>query len=118
MYEIEFYSTEAGDEPVKEFLDGLNPKMRAKAIRELLILQDKGNELREPHSKYMGEGLFELRIKFASDISRIFYFFVIGNKIILTNEFIKKQQKTPQREIDKAIRYKNDYERRMKKWPI
>lgn len=113
MYEIEFYSTEAGDEPVREFLDGLSPKMRAKAIRELLILQDKGNELREPHSKYIGEGVFELRIKFASDISRIFYFFVVGNKIILTNGFIKKQQKTPKREIDRAIQFKNDYERRM-----
>lgn len=51
----------------------------------------------------------------ASDISRIFYFFLIGNKIILTNGFIKKQQKTSQREIDKAIKYKNDYERRIKK---
>ena len=113
MYQVEFYTTETGSEPVKDFLDNLDLKMRAKALRELTILQDKGNTLREPHSKYIGNGIFELRIKFASNISRIFYFFYVNNKIILTNGFIKKQQKTPPSEIEKAMKYKKSYERRM-----
>lgn len=86
--------------------------MRAKAIYGLSILEEYGNTLREPHSKSMGDGLFELRIKFAGDISRIFYFFVVDNKIILTNGFIKKTLKTPKAELDLARKYKADYERR------
>ena len=56
--------------------------------------------------------MFELRIKFASDISRIFYFFVVDNRIILTNGFIKKTSKTPKSEIELARKYKEDYEMR------
>ncbi|WP_368489730.1 type II toxin-antitoxin system RelE/ParE family toxin [Clostridium sp. BJN0013] len=69
-------------------------------------------DLREPHSKPIKDGIFELRIKLGSDISRIFYFFCVGNRIILTNGFIKKTQNTPKSEIDRALRYKADYEGR------
>lgn len=112
MFEIEFYQLPNGEKPVEEFLDSLDKKMRAKAIYGLSILEEYGNTLREPHSKSMGDGLFELRIKFAGDISRIFYFFVVDNKIILTNGFIKKTLKTPKAELDLARKYKADYERR------
>ena len=78
----------------------------------ILLLEEFGNNLREPHSKAMGDGLFELRIKFSNDISRIFYFFCVGNKIILTNGFIKKTNKTPVSELNLAKKYKLDYEQR------
>lgn len=112
MFDIEFYQSPNGEKPVEDFLDGLDTKMRAKALHSIAILKEFGNNLREPHSKAMGGGLFELRIKFASDISRIFYFFVVDNKIILTNGFVKKTLKTPKAEIDLARKYKADYERR------
>lgn len=86
--------------------------MRAKAVSSLELLEEFGNQLKEPYSKHISEGIFELRIRFASDISRIFYFFVINNKIILTNGFIKKTQKMPRSEFEKAKEYKADYERR------
>lgn len=86
--------------------------MRVKALHGLSILEEFGNMLREPHSKPIGNGLFELRIKFASDISRIFYFFVVDNRIVLTNGFIKKSTKTPKAEIELAKKYKADYEKR------
>lgn len=86
--------------------------MRAKAVREIQILSEYGNNLREPYSKHIQKGIFELRIKFSSDISRIFYFFFDENKIILTNGFVKKTQKTPREEIEKALKYKEDYQRR------
>ena len=44
-----------------------------------------------------------------SDISRVMYFFVVGRKAILTNGFIKKTQKTPKEEIERAKRYRADY---------
>ena len=54
----------------------------------------------------------ELRAKVGSDISRVLYFFVIGHKVVLTNGFIKKTQKTPKSEIKRAKRYRADYLRR------
>jgi len=112
MWTIEFYETKSGDIPVENFLDSLDIKMRAKALKEIIILKEFGTVLREPYSKSIQDGLFELRIKLASDISRIFYFFYVDQRIILTNGFIKKSQRTPRREIEKALSYKSDYGRR------
>ena len=112
MFDIEFYTLPDGRKPVEEFLDSLPAKMRIKAIDSLDLLEEYGNQLRKPYSKALNDGIFELRIKFASDISRIFYFFYVGNKIVVTNGFIKKTQKTPSNELEKARKYKLDYERR------
>ncbi|WP_368501552.1 type II toxin-antitoxin system RelE/ParE family toxin [Phascolarctobacterium sp.] len=112
MFDVDFYRLENGEAPVEIFLDSLNIKMRNKALDSLLLLEEFGNTLREPHSKHIESGIFELRIKFASDISRIFYFFYVGNKIILTNGFIKKTSKTPKSELNLAKKYKADYEKR------
>ena len=112
MFEIEFYCLPNGKKPVEEFLSTLEPKMRVKALDSLDILEEFGNNLRESYSKYIGEGIFELRIKFAGDTTRIFYFFFVGNKIILTNGFVKKTIKTPPAEKALAKKYKADYERR------
>ena len=78
-------------------------------IRTIEMLQNNGYELREPYSKHLNEGIFELRAKVGSDISRVLYFFIIGRKIILTNGFIKKTQKTPSDEIDKAKSYRKEF---------
>ena len=115
MFVIEFYTLPSGEKPVERFLDGLDEKMRTKAVASLTILEEYGKTLREPYSKMIGKGLFELRIKFAGDIARIFYFFYVGNKIILTNGFIKKTQKTPPNEITLAMKYKAEYEGRNNK---
>lgn len=112
MWDIDFYRTKDNVAPVEVFLKELDTKMRAKALHELKILEEFGTGLREPYSKLIQDGIFELRIKQSSNISRIFYFFRSGNKIILTHGFIKKTQKTPKKEIEKAIKYKEDFERR------
>ena len=57
----------------------------------------------------MEDGIFEIRGKVGSDISRVLYFFYYGGKIILTNGFIKKTQKTPSKEIKRAKKYRKDY---------
>lgn len=115
MFDIEFYETINGEIPVIEFLDSLPLKLNAKALRDIDLLSEYGNTLREPYSKHIKEGIFELRTKFGSDITRIFYFFYVKEKIVLTNGFIKKTQKTPEKEIEKALIYKKDYDRRNKK---
>lgn len=115
-WEVEYYQKENGDIPIFDFLLSLNPKIRAKVYSEIELLQKHGTSLREPYVKPIkGEkykGIFELRVKFASDISRIFYFTFRKNTFILLNGFIKKSDKTPQRELDRAKQYKDDYEMR------
>ena len=108
-YEIELYEKADGSCPVAEFLDELEPKMWAKVARNIDVLAEHNINLREPLVKSMKEGIFELRTQQGSDITRIFYFFYVGKKIILTNGFVKKTQKTPQKYIDIALEYKNDY---------
>jgi phage-related protein len=73
------------------------------------LLQNNGYELREPYSKHLSQGIFELRAKVGSDITRVMYFFYVDQHIILTNGFIKKTQKTPPKEIEKAKKYRADY---------
>ena len=112
LFEIIFYETENKKKPVEDFLNDLDIKMKRKALQEIKLLQECGNSLKEPYSKHIQDGLFELRIKQSSNISRIFYFFYIEKKIILVSGFVKKTQKTPPSEIKKALEYKKDYERR------
>ena len=109
---MEFYEKENGEQPAKEFMLSLDKKLRAKLADTIMILQDNGYELREPYSKHISEGIFELCAKQGSDITRVMYFFYVDRHIILTNGFIKKTQKTPQSEIEKAKRYRSDYLKR------
>jgi phage-related protein len=112
MYEIIFYDSEDGRCPVQDFLDSLNPKLLAKTLRTIDLLEHNGPQLREPYSKMLEDGIFELRTKQSSDITRVLYFFFVGGKIVLTNGFVKKSQKTPKAEKELAKKYKADYERR------
>ena len=112
-FEVIAYEDVNGKIPVQKFLKKLNPKMRAKMYGMLVILQEKGNMLREPYSKYIEDGIFELRCKFGSDITRVMYFFYYDRKIVLTNGFIKKTQKTPQEEIQIAKKRRIDFIERM-----
>lgn len=96
-------------------MNQLSIKMRAKIYGLLVILQEKGNMLREPYSKHLDDGIFELRCKLGSDIVRILYFFFYEGKIVLTNGFVKKRNKTCQsekenfyREDEKVMRTLND----------
>ena len=111
--EIKFYEDQVGRVPVREFLDGLDIKMRQKMLRSIQALQEMGTALRMPLSESLGDGIFELRAKVGTNISRVMYFFVIGNRAVLTHGFIKKTQKTPPRELQRAKDIRNDYLKRM-----
>lgn len=113
-WHIEFYITESGDEPARRFLDELDSARKAKVARDLELLQAQGNLARYPlSSKIKGsKGLFELRSRLDDNICRIFYFFFIQQRIVLLSGFTKKSQKTPPSEIERAMKYKADYERR------
>ena len=108
-YDIEFYNKADGTKPAKAFILELPPKMRAKVLRVIDMLETNGTDLREPYSKHLNDGIFELRAQVGSDISRVLYFFMVGRRAILTHGFIKKTQITPLSEIDRAKQYRVDY---------
>lgn len=114
VFEVEFFRTDNGKCPVEDFLSSLDYKMVAKLMIGLKLLEKNGNRLREPYSKPLEDGIFELRAKQGSDITRVLYFFFSGRRIIVTNGFVKKTQKTPVSEIARAKRYRQEYLKREK----
>ncbi len=95
--------------PVQDFLDSLDDKMAAKMYGLMSVLAELGNELREPYSKHLGDGIYELRAKVGSDITRTLYFFCVGKRIVMTNGYVKKTQKTPKSVIETAEKYRKIY---------
>lgn len=83
-FEVEFYTKANGEKPAKDFILGLD------------------------------DGIFEIRGKVGTDITRVLYFFCYGKKIIITNGFIKETQETPKQEIRLAKLYRKDYLERVK----
>ena len=63
-----------------------------------------GPDLGMPHTRAMGEGLYELRLKAAEGIARVFYCTIVGKKIVMLHQFIKKTDKTPPKELGIARR--------------
>lgn len=61
-----------------------------------------GPNLGEPHTEGLGEGLFELRIKGAEGIARVFFCTLVERRIVMLHSFIKKTQRTPLRELKLA----------------
>ena len=59
--------------------------------------------------KYIRDGIYELRTEYEGNIFRVFFIFDDGNVVVLFNGFQKKTQKTPEREIEMAIRIKKEY---------
>lgn len=112
MYTINFYRDASGNEPVREYLDGLAAKndkdsrIKLNKIRDYMkILSEYGTRAGEPYMKHIDRGIWELRpIR-----DRIFFFSWNGDQFILLHHFVKKSQKTPQREIDQASRNMQDF---------
>lgn len=95
-----------------EFIKSLNDEEQADifaAIDKLLELKNSNQRIPEKLSKYITNGIFELRVRHTNRISRCLYFFAKDQKIIFCNGFIKKQQKTPMNEIEKAKKLKSSY---------
>jgi len=89
----------------QDFINSLDKPSIQKVAKMVDLLDKFGNKLGMPHSKYISHNLFELRIRGKQEI-RIFYCFSDNNAFLL-HGFIKKSQKTPNREIELAARVRN-----------
>jgi len=98
-------------EEVVSFITSLPIKMQAKVQRAIQLLEEFGYNLPEPHSKKIKttKNLYQLRIKQGNNICRIFYFHYKERIYILTSGYIKKTDKTDQKQIDKALSIMNKF---------
>ena len=95
-------------EDVRLEIESLPVGIRASYARLTELLEEFGLELRMPHSRAMGSGLFELRPRGREGIARVFYCTKVGRKIIILHSFIKKTNETPKRELDIARRRRKE----------
>ncbi|WP_027815062.1 type II toxin-antitoxin system RelE/ParE family toxin [Paraburkholderia bannensis] len=94
MWTVTYYS-----ERVKKEVFSLPVGIRADYFRLLNILEMFGADLRMPHSRAMGGGLFELRPRGREGIGRVFYCTQLGHRIVVLHSFVKKTQETPDAEL-------------------
>ncbi len=92
-YRIDYYSR-----AVQQEILALPPTLLARYLALSARMQTFGPNLGEPHTEAFGDGLFELRLKGAEGIARVFFCTLVGKRIVMLHGFVKKSQKTPPRE--------------------
>ena len=73
-FDVEFYQKENGEEPVKDFILGLEPKMQAKLLKIVDLLEENGTSIGMPYSSHLEDGIFEIRAKQGTNLTRVLYF--------------------------------------------
>ena len=115
MRTIQFYRTSSGKCPVEEFLDSLSDKHAQKVAWVLRLVEQMDIVPQQYFKKLVGtEDLWEIRTQVGGNNYRLLGFFDGSQFLILTSGFSKKQQKTPQREIDLARQRREEYFQRRK----
>lgn len=99
LWKIEYYSTTV-EYAILRFPAGV----LARYLRLTDLMLEFGPNLGMPHTRPMGEGLFELRVKGKEGLGRVFYGTIVNQRIVMLHAFIKKSQKTPKRELEIARR--------------
>jgi phage-related protein len=114
LYDIDFYRSSNGCSDVLDYIKKLYEKSATsktdrinhqKIVGYMKLLRDEGVSIGEPVVKPLGDGLYELRPL----SNRIIFFFFDNNKYVILSHFIKKTEKTPTKEIDKAKRRRTKY---------
>ena len=93
------YSIEYFHPRVKAEIESWSDGILADYARIVELLMEFGPNLRMPHSRAMGGGLFELRPHGREGIGRAFYCFVVGHRVVILHAFVKKTQDTPDQEL-------------------
>lgn len=92
----------------QDFISSLTEHERKKLLRALLLLQTE-EKIPYHYIKYLRDGIYELRVTYGNNELRIFFIYDGDTIVILLNGFKKKTQKTPPKEIDKAIKLRKEY---------
>jgi phage-related protein len=89
-------------EGVQQAILAFPPGLRARYIRLTERMQLFGPDLGMPHTRAMGEGLFELRLKSREGFGRVFFCTRPGRRIMMLHSFVKKSAKTPPKDLKLA----------------
>jgi hypothetical protein len=108
-WQVLYYFREDGSMPVKEYIDNLSLRERAKTMAFIELLEDKGPNLPRPFADLLEDGIHELRIKLKGTQVRVLYFFCYQNIIVLTNVFNKHLDKVPKGKIKLAKESRMDF---------
>jgi phage-related protein len=100
---IEFFN-----ESVEAETFALPPKILAKMLHIFELIEMAGAQLGEPYTKPLSDGLFEVRAKAKEGIGRSIYCYQRGQKVIILHSFVKKEQKTPKRDLEIALKRKKE----------
>ena len=92
-WEVDFYGGVESD------ILNMPPGIQARTIRLLEMIEKHGANLGEPHTKALGKGLFEIRAKAKEGIGRGFFCYMAGNRVMVLHVFVKKDQRTPQKDL-------------------
>jgi phage-related protein len=99
------WTVETLNEVVDTELNNLPEDMRARFVHISRLIEEFGFELvREPHVKHLRSSLWEMRMKGRDGISRALYVTAAGRRVVVVRVFLKKTQKTPNREIELAMK--------------
>ncbi len=98
--------------PASRFIDEMDTKLKARVYWVIGLLNEMGPFISEPYSKKITnhKGLYELRIQSGKLGCRLFYFHSGQKVYVVTSGFMKKQQKTPPKEIERAVALMKQYE--------
>ena len=96
---------------VKAELDGQPAEIRSRFERIVSLIKERGLEqIHEPYVKHLQGPLWEMRMKGKDSIARAIYVTVRERRVVILHVFTKKTQKTPQREMETALRRMKDIE--------
>jgi phage-related protein len=99
LWKVTFFSKE-----VRAEIARMPKGILAKYVRLAELMENHGPNIGMPHTRHMGKGLIELRMKAQEGIARVFYATVLKNEIVILHSIIKKTQKTPKKDLDLAYK--------------
>lgn len=102
-WKVSFYSSS-----LEEEILNLPAGFVARFLRYAERMEVYGSDLGMPHTRAMGQGLFELRLKAGEGIARVFYCTLVGRRIVILHQFTKKSERTPRKELEIARRRMKD----------
>jgi phage-related protein len=115
---VYYYPKDNDTMPVKDYIDSLSLRERAKTMAFIALLEDKGPNLPRPYADILEDGIHELRIKLTGTQIRILYFFCFKDIIVLTNTFEKHTNTVPESEIKLSKERRSDFLARFKEIDI
>ena len=107
---VVFYREDDGSVPTLEWFNRLDRHAKAKCSGLIELLQERGHELRRPYADYLRDGIYELRTHKGRVRYRMLYFFHGNVAAVISHGMVKKTPEVPPKEIDRAIRRKQQFE--------